>query len=597
MVGVVEYASFGSSRIRGNIADTYSAMQYANATSGVIGGIIGKSVNYNSDTLHNIVYGNYYSVDLNPGINGIASDINPISGDDFGVYGKTTDKLKQQQTYESFKDSENIQQYWQFAEGVWIIEANTSLPALSFEVNYVSSRISNYASPTDITNGNFVEKLSNADSQTKYILKQDIHLSSENGYVPFAFNGKLTCPLGEDGNPQFTIYLTITSNAGVADGVAAVFTTLGANAELTYIKVCADIDNVTTSNHVAALAGINNGIVSSCTATCATGKSIKTDFAGDTLYIAGLIAENRGKITGSRTLSDMTIRYSKSPSTLFAGGITGYSNNYVADSTNNAVMQIGSKAPTGYVGGVVGYTNAEVNKCANHGMVSGEIEASGVCYGGVVGCLAMGNDASIKYSANYSNVSGSQVGGIVGITSGSIEYCYSGNAVLSGKRVGGLAYSIKKGYIKNSMTDKTNIDASETGAGVCYSIDVSASHNAFCQNVFSSCYFGGTGSKYYETPSNIRGGYWDNHSHSAIDENAFISCINVARSGDIIRSRFQNSWAGNYNGLPDIQISDDQATGTDGNYQIFASNNYSKSVWKYDDETKGGYIRLLNIAR
>ena len=598
IAGIVEYASFGEkseNNIKSNVADTYSVMQFSNSTTSVMAGIVGYNKNYKSDTNHNIIYGNYFSTDVNPNINGIFTQVNAISGDDYGVYGKTTEELKTKSIYYSFMDSRNEAQYWQFAEGVWTIEEGVYVPQLSFAVNYISSRVQNYASPADITNDNFVEKLSNADSQIKYILKENIYLSSERGYKPFDFNGKLTCPLDEQGNPQFKIYLEIISNDGVDSGCAALFKTLGQNASLSNIVVNATIRDITNADHVASLAAYNHGVVDTCFAE----NTISTDYNGQKLFLAGLIAENHGKILSSQ--SSVEITYEKSPSEVLAAGITSYNVNTIQNCNNNGKISVTGKPGTGYVSGIVGVSGGAVVSCANHGEVYGNTEANDMIFAGVVGYLGSSADSVVRNCANYEQVTGSNVAGLVGVSLGSIENCMVGQLILVGKKVAGLVYNLKLGYMKNSMTSKTNIDASNIGCGAVYNIDVSDNHTAYCEYIFSSCNFSGEGTFYYESASNIRGDSSDIlHLVSAIDENAFNHCIHVARSGEIERQNYSaiiDQWTVTTNGVPDIEISDDQATGTDGSYSIFINNSYSTSIWLYNSSTIGSYIQVRDVAK
>ena len=598
IAGIAEYASFGSveyDNIKSNIADTYSVMQFSNSTTSAIAGILGYNKNYNSDTNHNTIYGNYYSTEVNPNIKGIFQQVNEISGDDFGAYGKTTEQLKTQNVYFSFMDSRNQAQYWQFAEGVWTIEEGVNVPQLSFAVNYISSRVQNYASPADVTNENFVEKLSNADSQVRYMLKENIYLSSERGYKPFDFNGRLTCPLDEQGNPQFKIYLEIITNDGVDSGCAAVFKTLGQSANLSYIIVNVTIRDITNADHIAPLAAYNHGVVDNCYAE----HTISTDYNSSKLYLAGLIAENHGKILSSN--SSVEITYEKSPSEALVAGIAAYNTNTVQNCKNTGKISVTGKPSAGYVAGIVAVSDSAVISCANHGEIYGNTEADNMYYAGIVGYLGSSADAVVRYCGNYEQITGSNVGGLVGISLGAIENCTVGQLILVGKRVGGLVYNLKLGYMKNSMTNKTNIDASNIGCGAVYAIDVTSNHTAFCEYIFSSCNFSGEGSFYYESQSNIRGDSSNiTHLVSAIDKDAFNHSIHVARSGNIKRQNYDASldnWTVTTNGVPDIQISDDQATGTDGSYSVFINNSYSTSIWLYGTSTIGSYIQVRDVAK
>ncbi len=604
VVGHNEYASIGSSSaIRSYVADTYSAMQFANLSSSNFGGIIGKNDNFDSDVNYNVIYGNYYSSEINNGMNGIGLDSTPATTDELGIYAKTTDELKNQSTYYSFRNENGINNYWQFNEGVWSINSENGLPKLTFAVNYVSSRVQNFASPNEVNNSNFVSKLTNADTHTIYKLTSNIVLKSQEGFVPFDFNGKLYCPLDDNGEPQFKITLIIDTESGVNNGYATIFSKLGQGAQLENIKVEATIGDILTADHISALVGLNQGNLENCSATgtLTTGKS------SDTIYISGLVAENNGNINNSK--SSVFIDYSSSPNLIYAGGICAYNTSTIQNVNNIGNISILSSNEA-FIGGVTGYSSGAIAKSANRGSISGNLNAKDAYIGGIAAYLAQNANAKMTYCGSYGELYGSNVGGLVGISIGSIENCYS-NASITGVKIGGLAYNIKQGtsnapsYIKNSMTDNAQLfgeNASSIVCGVVYQIDVIESHLAYCEKIFSSSRFSGDGKFYYETTSNIRGkSTWGQAPY--IDENAFNNSIHVERSENIERqtSNFEFSWDNFFSiewsfwlkGKHDIPVTEEQAKGSD-NYKVFYDNNYKTSDWLFNP---GEYPMIKDVAK
>lgn len=606
IVGVLEVKTFSTdSKVISYLADTYNLVDL-NTVSSNKGGIVGSNKNL-SDT-YNVLYGNYYSKDINSGIEAIATQTyKPASeqGEE-GVYAKTTEELKQQAIYKSYIDEKTkLWTNWEFDEGVWTISEGAGFPQLSFVEDFIPTRVYNFASPYEVNESNFVNKLKDADSQTVYRLASNVTLSSKNGYKPFEFNGQLTCPLDESGKPKYTIYLTIDSNDGVVDGVAALFTKLGESAKISNIKVVMEIhDTVTNANHIATLAGYNNGIVDNCYAENANGYSLTTGCATGEVYIGGVIAENFGKI--SNCLSTANISYTKTPAKLYIGGISASSTNTIQRSKNGGKIVMDS-ASESYVAGIVGYTNANVLYCANGADIEGKVDNDNAYFAGVVSYLAQSSDAKIKYSSNSGAIRGSKIGGIVGISMGTIEYCYSsGN--YTGKIVGGLAYNIKQGvagnpsFIKNCMTAGNMLNGLGDSSIICgavYQIDVTPDHLAFGENIFTSTYFISNGAKYYETTSNIRG---EEHEWQLwgvkgyIDKDAFNNCVHVERDGDIERQRkVKAEITASYRpGKDDIQITEDQAKGSDG-YVAFSSNGFDRKYWDYPEGT-GSYIMVKDVA-
>ena len=609
IVGVCKYAEVDSRNIRSNVADTYSIMKFVNPVLETCGEIVGDNEFDPSDPEnYNRIYGNYFmkSDDTDSSttvLRGVATYIEnsqeASTEEKPGTYATKLEDLKKQTTYKSFGNYN-----WQFdSEGVWVMP-NDDLPKLSFVVNYVSSRITYYVSPSELTSGNFSDVLKNADALTTYRITQNIYLSED--YIPFDFNGRLTCnKLDSNGKPTVKIYLALKKETNVNDKCVAVFKTLGSNAYITNVAVVITISGIRTADHVAGLAAYNDGVIENCYVEDNNEAGISSDYADSTLYLGGLVAENRGKIINSK--SSVTIQYSLSPVNLYCGGIAGWSSNTITRCTNNGSIYVTGRAGekrdnreagAGYVGGICGATKAELSYCINKGEITGQTEASSTYYAGVIGYITSDSDAVVSYCVNAAKVSGSNVGGIAGVSLGAIEYCSVTRILLTGKYIGGLVYSIKLGYMKNSMTNDTAIDASQVGCGAVYHIDITSSHDAYCQYIFSSCEFMGSGENYYESQSLIRGevnGLFGLVKRP-VDKQAFANCIHVKRDGDVIRSRFPRSILYGLSGeCEDIEISVSQANGSDGSYGIFIENGYNSSYWLYNTDTIGSYIKLRNL--
>ena len=595
VVGRLDSIALGTdSPVRSYLADTYSAMSFVTTTN-YIGGIVGQNVDDTTNPMnYNKIYGNYYSTDINPNIKPIAGVTNAE-----GIYPKTTDQLKTRDVYFSFEDSEG-DVFWQFDEGVWTIDEGRNLPKLSFEVGYVSSRVQNYTASYEVDTYDKFVNLVNANAGEQYTLAANIVLPS--GYTPFEFNAILICPI-IDGNPAYKLTLTIDNDNCVVDGNAAVFTRLGANAKLVNIKVQANIGsgvNKIYADHVASIVAINDGALENCSAS----GTVTTDCATGNVYIGGLVAENHGKISGCS--SSVVLEYAKAPTTFYVGGISAFSTDTLQNSRNLGTITI-TTTSEGYIGGVAGYTSSEVTKCANQGEITGEIEGQNTYFAGIVAKVENNINAKVAYCSSYGAIKGSNVGGVAGVSQGAVKYCYS-SASIEGYRIGGLAYAVKQGtasapsYISNCMTYDSNLIGANNSSivcGVAYQIDVSEQHLAYGENIFTSAKFLGNGTQYYETTSNIRGDssdFWN--QKSIVDKNAFNNCIHVARDTSIKRSRFVKDFAHgwiNVEGQNDIEITEEQAKGTDGGYAIFESNGYNTSIWEYNTATIGSYIKLKGI--
>lgn len=157
--------------------------------------------------------------------------------------------------------------------------------------------------------------------------------------------------------------------------------------------------------------------------------------------------------------------------------------------------------------------------------------------------------------------------------------------------------------MRNCMTDGSALRGvgKAVVCGAVYQIDVSKSHLAYCEKIFTSADFNEDGSYYYETTSNIRGSNKIGNIMYYIDADAFNNSIHVSRPKNITRSNGDFSWSWKNllqwdmigKGKADIQISEEEAKGSD-NYSIFTQNNYSTSVWSFE---AGKYPQLKNVAK
>uniref|UniRef100_UPI0040269431 GLUG motif-containing protein n=1 Tax=Gemmiger formicilis TaxID=745368 RepID=UPI0040269431 len=135
----------------------------------------------------------------------------------------------------------------------------------------------------------------------------------------------------------------------------------------------------------------------------------------------------------------------------YVGGVVGYNSSGTVENCHNIGEVSGN-----YVGGVVGYNDGgRVKNCYNTGSVSGPDSVSGSYVGGVVGWNS--SDANVTNCYNTGDVSvtsgkDSDVGGVVGDNSGTVENCYNTGEVSgpdsgSDNNVGGVV-----GYNSDSST-------------------------------------------------------------------------------------------------------------------------------------------------
>ena len=595
IVGLFEYDEIGSAVYNSSIIDTYSVMDFEGTTNNK-GAILGYSLNKN-DTYSNEIAGNYYSKNLSGNVNKGVSNFDDATteGTAVGVYERTADDLKtKMETYYSYTDTTTNRKYsWQLGT-VWTVNDN-AMPTLNFECPYVSSRSGKISIKGEIKNN--ADFMAMNGSSDNYKLMNNLTLKVADNFKPLDFGGKFTCPLNEDGKPEFTITLEITSDSMVNDdGVASLFNVLSNTAILENISVNITVSSsVRSATKIAGIAGTNNGIVNNCyaTGTITTGASGK-------IYMAGIVAENKGTVQDCK--SSVAINMATSCTQYYVGGVVAYnqansfvnSSNYNGSSNNKGItLTVQSK---GNLGGIVGETQGNVTSCINRGVIDGSTVDSANSYiGGIVGYLS---SATISRCSNQADISGMYMGGVVGFTTGRVSECESKGATLTGKYVGGVASVQMLGVIENCYTENF-IQARDTTSVICgiaYQVNVTYDADAVTNSCFSANQFGGSGDKYYECASTVRGSgdIWAFYEPDAV----YHSCIYVAFPGAKAQvAKFEAfSWFGYFYDCP---VTEEQAKSKDLLAVITSNDRYKEyefktSIWEFAD---GQYPTLRNVAK
>jgi filamentous hemagglutinin family protein len=170
--------------------------------------------------------------------------------------------------------------------------------------------------------------------------------------------------------------------------------------------------NVTGANYVGGLAGSSSSISSSHATGSVTGSG---NFVGGLVGSGGSINSSyaTGKVTGAN----------------YVGGLAGYANNAIAYSYAK-----GNASGANDVGGLVGYVvAASVTNSYAIGSVSGMSEV-----GGLIGVNDYKSMMSSDHAAGAVSGTANDVGGLVGLNSGTVSGSYGTGSVSGASYVGGL---------------------------------------------------------------------------------------------------------------------------------------------------------------
>ena len=255
---------------------------------------------------------------------------------------------------------------------------------------------------------------------------------------------------------------------------AALFGRLGSDGHIKNLKFKIKIENVVTNTvtYYAMLVAHNNGEINNVEILNATNSYLVVSKVPEkSIYIGGIVAENRGQVLNSRQLTSITVSATSSVESYVGGAVARTFEDSSVSSVKTGTTSVSiAKSFVGYVGGIVGLANSSVLGSINYASVSvlATNDDTETCLGGVVG-KAEGRNITIHQSANFATLTGKNVGGVVGITSSdasasntdiTISECMSKSDRIEGLRVGGLIYSGNCGLIQNCLSKNHIVGAS-----------------------------------------------------------------------------------------------------------------------------------------
>ena len=227
------------------------------------------------------------------------------------------------------------------------------------------------------------------------------------------------------------------------------------------------IKNLTIKNSYIKGANCSGGIVGALrTGTIENCHNINAVVNVDSITAGGVVGQletkaincsNTGNVSGNKQTGGVA-GYASNSSTIsscyntgnvsgdnYTGGVAGYAHNF---STISSCYNTGNVSGDNYTGGVISgvYTSSNISNCYNIGTVTG----NGKRIGGIVGNA--GPSSIISSCYNTGDVTGnateneSNIGGIAGITFGTIDNCYNTASITgNGGAVGGILGQIGVG--------------------------------------------------------------------------------------------------------------------------------------------------------
>lgn len=594
------------------IKDCYT-VSAVDATVGSRGVLIGFNNSTDSGDKTNVIFGCYYSTDVNTGLVGVGNEEDPGVEEDFIIIGKSTADLKIKETFISHRSNKdaNTLIVWDF-NYAWLIETD-ALPTLNLtgvegSAGFDSININGSNVNTAAGLQNLAEK-----TNDNFLINNDIDMNGAVWTPIEVYNGILAGVVGdydENGNTRFPKISNLTINVG-NNGIYALFETLGANAQVMNLI----FENITiqgTGSHFAVIAGTNKGTISNVK----LGKvgafvtiNATTHTSADNTYAGVVAAYNEGMITDC-TVNATVIAQTRSENINFTGGIAGF--NTSSGTVTQCVMNFGEidmqGDQVGYVGGIVGSTGGVVSYSYSDGceIKSSSTYSAGGGYkaghfsGGITGYVREGGRVESCYSK--ANISGYCSGGVAGLAYGTITQCYAAGMV-TGHRAGGLvAMHLGGSQIKNSYAvcelvgyknasgyDGGDYSHSSLKAGLACISEGSSSNLTQC---YTACTYSGAGKNFFDTSTIVP----DNKGAGNVRKNVIDATLasNAEYAGHQgfwggLASSPVLSWMWDYDQYFRAVSTETMKGNTSDGFKVYTNYDFGDSSWSF---TTGYYPEL-----
>lgn len=222
----------------------------------------------------------------------------------------------------------------------------------------------------------------------------------------------------------------------------------------------------------------------------------------------GIIQNSKVNINGNISLGSSVNGY--------AGGIVGYTNNLVLNSSVSANISA-NKTDGDYAGGIVGYTSGDVN----NGVVKNS-SVEGYYAGGIGGAITSSGSSTFKFN-NYTKGYRKEDASVYSYSSDVINVAVKESNTVKGVQIGGLFGIINSGVVENCYTRAKlqGTDGKAVMGGFASYMLASGFTNAggsgnvgVVVNCYSACTFSGSGQKYSITASYVHNYAGDNNGNS-----------------------------------------------------------------------------------
>ena len=604
------------------IKNSYSIIN--NLTGGAnLGGIVGQNVEetYSGQMFYNTFEGCLYSLNTGLSANAVAVGANLLTAEaKANLKSKTTDELAQKATYEN--EGYNF-------KTVWLINSSETAN-INYQGAYETYKlvaIGAEITPDVMPLGEFLNNVRNniKDNITTYRVSENIVLDLGGAYwttvapnenepmlASIIVDEGKTCTIKnfklKDANSSFFGYISgntilkgitfenVTIDSCSAQNSAIVATGLlnGATIDSVLVKNYVSIN--TQANNVGIICALNRGTISNSSVICDELRDFTITLSDNLTNAGGIVGINDGYVIDcqvDRVKLCVNVTKNREGSLNF-GGIAGTNTANISSSKVTGFSCETTASGTVYGGGIVGYLTASGNSLVNlcYSLANIRIMAtnSNAYLGGIAGYVAGGASVTGCFHS-IGELSAYNVGGLAGITYGTIFSSYVEECQLTGYRVGGLASLIYSRVTDCYVLCVLNSAGSDS---ILCGLSVYLSKDCYVEHCFSNASFSGDAQYYAESYSEFR-------------INPIVRWEYILAGRDVCGPVQNNIILVNNNAI--VQLSSaifnqragwidatyEQCTGQTGNYAIFKDvAGFDTNIWNFGGDD---FPTLKNVAQ
>lgn len=588
-----------------------------------LGGVVGSNVEetYVGQMFYNTFEGCLYSLNSGISASAVAVGANLLSADaQANLIQTTKDDLAQKATYETVGYNFNT---------VWLINSSETA-SINYQGAYETYKlvaIGKEVTPDVMPLDEFLNNVRNniKNNTTTYRVTENLVVDLGGSYwttvapnvnepmlASVIVDEGITCTIKNfklrDSNSSFFGYISgntlikgitfedVTIDSCISEESAIVASGLLSGATIDSVSVRNYVRINSQAKNVGIICGFNKGTISNCLVLCNELRDVIISLSDSLTNVGAIAGVNDGYISNchvDRVKLCINVSTNRNGSINF-GGIAGTNSSNISSSKVTGFVCDTTASGIVYGGGIAGYLTASgyssVNNCYSLANIKIIATNSKAYLGGIAGYVAGGALVSGCFHET-GELCAYNVGGLAGITYGTIFSSYVGECQLTGYRVGGLA-----SLIYSRVTDCYVICVlnSAGSKSILCGFSVYLSKDCYVEHCFSNASFSGDAKYYAESYSEFRINSLVRWEYELAGRDV---CGPVKNNIVLVNNNatIQKSSAVFNKKAGWIDASYEQCMGETGNYEVFKDTaGFDTNIWNFEGE---GFPTLKNVAQ